>query len=224
VTDSSQPIAGWYPDPENSAAERWWDGTAWSDHRRASTVAPVPPAAPVAPAAPPVPAAAPAETAPAAAPPVPDANGFTAPGATLSAAAPTASATVSPYGAPAAAGAPQYAYGAPAAPAAYNPYGAPAYTPTAPANSLAVVGLVLALGGLLISFGGLTPLAGGIISTIALSRAAKMKARGETGHRWGMALAGTICGYAIFLLALAAFIFGISFLINQSATSYDDFS
>ncbi|MEU9168291.1 DUF2510 domain-containing protein [Streptomyces sp. NPDC048420] len=25
---------GWYPDPDAPHRERWWDGTAWSDHRR----------------------------------------------------------------------------------------------------------------------------------------------------------------------------------------------
>ncbi|MFG2468013.1 DUF2510 domain-containing protein [Streptomyces canus] len=26
---------GWYPDPNAPHLERWWDGTAWTDHRRA---------------------------------------------------------------------------------------------------------------------------------------------------------------------------------------------
>ncbi|HXR44411.1 MAG TPA: DUF2510 domain-containing protein [Pseudolysinimonas sp.] len=39
------PIAGWYPDPENAAGERWWNGSGWSDHRRPAT-APVPGPAP----------------------------------------------------------------------------------------------------------------------------------------------------------------------------------
>ena len=25
---------GWYPDPDAPHLERWWDGTAWTDHRR----------------------------------------------------------------------------------------------------------------------------------------------------------------------------------------------
>ncbi|WP_449350130.1 DUF2510 domain-containing protein [Streptomyces shaanxiensis] len=29
---------GWYPDPDAPQEERWWDGTAWTDHRRAPEV------------------------------------------------------------------------------------------------------------------------------------------------------------------------------------------
>lgn len=35
--------AGWYPDPANPDAARWWDGTAWTQHVRAGS--PPPPAA-----------------------------------------------------------------------------------------------------------------------------------------------------------------------------------
>ncbi|MFE2264652.1 DUF2510 domain-containing protein [Streptomyces griseosporeus] len=43
------PPPGWYRDPSAPHLERWWDGTAWTDHRRAPQ-APVPPApAPYAP-------------------------------------------------------------------------------------------------------------------------------------------------------------------------------
>ncbi|MER7899985.1 DUF2510 domain-containing protein [Streptomyces sp. NPDC096046] len=36
------PAPGWYPDPHAPHLQRWWDGTAWTEHRRA-------PEAPVAP-------------------------------------------------------------------------------------------------------------------------------------------------------------------------------
>ncbi|MEV0637256.1 DUF2510 domain-containing protein [Streptomyces sp. NPDC050619] len=36
------PPPGWYPDPHAPHLERWWDGTAWTDHRRAPE-APAPP-------------------------------------------------------------------------------------------------------------------------------------------------------------------------------------
>ncbi|WP_039932103.1 DUF2510 domain-containing protein [Streptomyces viridochromogenes] len=38
------PPPGWYPDPHGPHLERWWDGTAWTEHRRApgSPAGPVP--------------------------------------------------------------------------------------------------------------------------------------------------------------------------------------
>lgn len=43
---NAAPIAGWYPDPENEAGDRWWNGATWSDHRRARS-APAAAAVPV---------------------------------------------------------------------------------------------------------------------------------------------------------------------------------
>ena len=31
----SGPPAGWYVDPESGEGQRWWDGSAWSEHRQA---------------------------------------------------------------------------------------------------------------------------------------------------------------------------------------------
>ncbi|MFF1677897.1 DUF2510 domain-containing protein, partial [Streptomyces sp. NPDC058256] len=31
---NSTPPPGWYRDPSYPHVERWWDGTAWTDHRR----------------------------------------------------------------------------------------------------------------------------------------------------------------------------------------------
>lgn len=44
--NSSQPPAGWYPDPAGGDAERFWDGVAWSQSTRDRQPAPVEPPAP----------------------------------------------------------------------------------------------------------------------------------------------------------------------------------
>ena len=40
------PPAGWYPDPADPTALRYWDGAAWTGHRSAAAVTPSTPAAP----------------------------------------------------------------------------------------------------------------------------------------------------------------------------------
>ncbi len=34
---TDQPPAGWYPDPDDSAQQRYWDGAAWTEHRAPAT-------------------------------------------------------------------------------------------------------------------------------------------------------------------------------------------
>ncbi|MEU3839870.1 DUF2510 domain-containing protein [Streptomyces sp. NPDC028635] len=43
---SMTPPPGWYPDPTAEHLERWWDGTAWTEHRR-TRPAPAPPTVPL---------------------------------------------------------------------------------------------------------------------------------------------------------------------------------
>ncbi len=52
---------GWYPDPQNAALVRWWDGQAWTAHAKpaAPPAAAVPPPVPASAAWPPTPAAMP---------------------------------------------------------------------------------------------------------------------------------------------------------------------
>lgn len=117
---SAPPPAGWYADPENPAGERWWNGSSWSDHKRAA-------GAPVAPA--------PASSAPVAVSP---ATGFTY-GSTSPDARPD------PYAPVAASGAPYRPAGPYYAPA---PYGAAA--PGQGTNGLALAGLLVGAIGWLI--------------------------------------------------------------------------
>ena len=39
MSDVAPPQAGWYQDPENPSGERWWNGSGWSDQKRAATTA-----------------------------------------------------------------------------------------------------------------------------------------------------------------------------------------
>jgi hypothetical protein len=39
---ATAPAAGWYPDPANASASRWWDGSGWTDHVQPAAVAAVP--------------------------------------------------------------------------------------------------------------------------------------------------------------------------------------
>lgn len=64
MSDAQTP-AGWYPDPEDPAQLRYWDGTTWTDHRH-----PVEPAAAAPAAEAPQYAFTPTPSAPPAAPPV----------------------------------------------------------------------------------------------------------------------------------------------------------
>ncbi len=53
MTDSVNPNAGWYPDPQVPGTQRWWDGNAWTEYTQAivqPTPAPTPAATPPAPA------------------------------------------------------------------------------------------------------------------------------------------------------------------------------
>lgn len=196
------PPAGWYADPENAAGERWWNGTTWGDERRAKdAVPPIPVAPPIAPAIPvaavPVEAAAPV---PAAAP-LP-----AAPSAAVLDDRPNPYATPAPYGA--------------------NPYAAPygsqpgAYATASPnPNPVALVGFIISMASIVLNLflTGLVGIAGGIVSAIGLAKANRLAAQGVTPNGRGLALAGTIVGFAggglsiLFFILVMVFSFAASF-------------
>jgi hypothetical protein len=171
---NAQPIAGWYPDPENEAGDRWWNGATWSDHRRARNAgpgwAPAADATPAAPAATNAPAIPVPPVAPEAARPDPYAG--TSPGA-------------------------QTFTGAPVAP--YAPAYAPNYAPRTPmANVPAFAGMITSLCAILFNFilFGLPGIVGGVISIVGLLKANRLIASGVTvGHGRGFALTGIIAGF-----------------------------
>jgi hypothetical protein len=184
------PIAGWYPDPENEAGDRWWNGATWSDHRRPRNAAPGwAPEGAVSTAKKPVPkkeapkteAATPGEPAGEAAPAIP-------------APPPPAPGYQAPY--------------QPANQAAYQPY-APAYAPNyAPApsqmrNPLAFAGMLVSLIGLLFNWilFGAPGITGAIMSLVGLRRANALIRAGVTvGNGKGMAIGGIVAGFAGALL------------------------
>src|SRR5690349_23884053 len=44
--------AGWYPDPDGTGGQRYWDGAAWTEHRSPAVEAPQPASEPAAPSQP----------------------------------------------------------------------------------------------------------------------------------------------------------------------------
>jgi hypothetical protein len=188
MTDSPPPPAGWYADPENPAGERWWNGSAWSDHKRPSTTAtPEVPVAPV--VAPAAPVVAPVET------------GFTYGAIDAPAARPDPYAAAATY--------PAAAYPAAGYSAAPAPYGA-APSPSA-SNGLAVAGLITSLAGILFSFAAVV---GIVLSILGLVEARKREAAGNPNTGKGLALAGLIVGIVICVVGALFVVLYFVFLVN----------
>jgi hypothetical protein len=173
---NAQPIAGWYPDPENEAGDRWWNGATWSDHRRARNAGPG-----WAPAAGATPAAA-SVAAPAPGIPVPPVAPAPADRPNPYAGTPAAAPGVQPY-------APPYAYN---------------YAPRTPMGNVpAFAGMITSLAALLFNWilFGLPGLVGGSISIYGLVKANQLiKAGVTTGNGRAYALIGIISGFAGALL------------------------
>ncbi len=194
MSDSSTPQAGWYADPENPAAERWWNGSTWSESRRDSTTG----GATAVPPVPPVPS-------PGVTPPVPpaDNSGFTF-GSVVQ-----MPARVDPY-----APAPAPGYAAPGyttSPYVAAPYG----TPGQGVNGLALAGLIVSCAGwLVISL--LGPIAGIVLSALGLQAAKRRELMGNPNSGRGMAMAGLVVGIAVLILGIGRVVL---FIVVTLATS-----
>ena len=106
------------------------------------------------------------------------------------------------------------------------PYGSPYYGARPAQNVPALVGFILALAGFVLGYFtyGLLGLAGGIVSTVGLVRAKKMRAAGSPDHRYGMALTGVIVGYSAAVLSWLIVVAFIVFLFAAPMYSYSSYS
>lgn len=181
MTDARNlPAAGWYPDPENPAGERWWNGASWSDQKRASqTVVPPVPSAPAGYTAPPT-----ADQAYTGAPAGQD-GGLQYGSAYAQAGQP---AGVQPYA---------------GQPYASQPYGA---APASSSNGLAIAGLIVSCVSLLIGLYGLSAITGIVLSALGLRQANQRAAAGAAGTGRGAAIAGIVVGAASVLLNIVALV------------------
>ena len=182
------PVAGWYPDPENEAHDRWWNGATWSEHRRPRNAAPgwAPAAASSSETT-----AAPADPA---VPEVPKAPDVVASTPAVPVAAPGASAAPAPGAA-----VPYAAQQAPAS-APYAPAYAPNYAPATPnRNPLALAGMVTSLIALAFNWilWGAPGITGAIMSFVALRKANQLIREGViAGNGKAMAITGIVAGLA----------------------------
>lgn len=201
------PIAGWYPDPENEAGDRWWNGATWSDHRRPRNAPAGWAPAPVSKAA--TAAAATAAPDPATASVAPVVADPAVPAVPVPPVAPAPAERPNPYAGSAApvyqpagpGAAPMYQPAVPGAAPAYQPYApayAPNYAPAAPnRNPLALGGMITSLVAIACNFilFGAPGIAGAIVSFFALRRANALQREGVTvGNGRAMAITGIVAG------------------------------
>lgn len=184
MSDVTPPQAGWYADPEDPAGERWWNGSGWSDHKRAATVGAD---------------AAPGDEVPRI--PAPADTGFTFGAPAAPAARPDPYAPAAPYTTTT-----PYA----ATPYAAAPYGAPQRSNT---NGLAIAGLAVSAGGWIIA-GVLAAIAGIILSGFGLARARQMEAAGHPNSGRGIAMAGLVIGIVVLVLGVLFFVVYLVFLLS----------
>jgi hypothetical protein len=184
---STPPIAGWYPDPENATADRWWNGSSWSDQRRSRNT--------------------PAGWAP----PTAGATSGTAsgvPAIPVPPVAPAPAARPNPYAHPEQvqnpySGAGMFQPATPGGPSTYasTPYAAVRGTPNR--NPLALAGFITSMVAILFNWilFGAPGIVGGILSIAGLRRANGLVREGVvTGNGRGMAIGGIVAGFTGALL------------------------
>lgn len=209
MSDASPPPAGWYPDPENPSGQRWWNGSGWSDQKRAAGDA--------------------ASTG--------FVYGSTAevrPNPYASSAATDSGYGASRFAADASANATPYGVAPPAATTPAPPaYTAPAYTsspyvapygarPAGSTNGLALAGLIVSAGGWII-LGVFASITGIVLSAVGLAKAKKLEAEGNPNSGRGMAMAGIVIGIVVTLLGLILVGAYVAFMISVTNTSVYDY-
>lgn len=188
---------GWYPDPDGSAGERWWNGAGWSDARRGGAGAAA--STPYGPGAvtPPTPA-------PGAVPPVPMApGGAVPPPAVIYSAANPPPQRPDPYAA-------QYPTAAARSGTSIN----------VQVNRNAMIGFVLGIVGLFANILFVVSPLAIVFSALGIVRARQLAAQGTKANLMvfaGVGLVTGIIGAIIGLIAIVSFFVGIATEPTSSA-------
>jgi Protein of unknown function (DUF2510) len=194
---AANPVAGWYADP-NGSGQRWWDGTAWTDHVQAAPVA--------APASGNYPATV---YTPADRFPYGDAGTYGTPAESTLNGAPSAYGTPGTYGAPSAYGAPGVyggsgMNGAPGAYGASTAYGTVSANPV-PKNTQALVGFIIGVVAVTIGvvagiwFGSFLAI---LLSANGLKKADQLRSAGYAPVGRAMAIWGIVLGCLSLVVSL----------------------